>query len=202
MFCNDDGWIDNVHHLSPIGKSDHGLLYISIGVSRKTDCIKNDHHIDYYTGNYEACRQELECIDWEDLEVMDVNDAWLLFKDQLKCIESKYVPLKQNRKSHKQSWMTKKVKQFINKKHKLLKKYTNNRSLANYNNYVSVRNKVKLAITETIKTFEYKLARECKTNAKCFWKYVNSKLKRKTGVGALIKDDGQQQYQTKKRQRC
>jgi hypothetical protein len=41
-------------------------------------------------------------------------------------------------------------------------------------------------------SYEHKVpvALESKTNNKSFWKYVNSKLKTRTGVGNLLKPDG------------
>jgi len=39
-------------------------------------------------------------------------------------------------------------------------------------------------------SYERKVALESKTNNKSFWKYVNSKLKTRTGVGNLLKPDG------------
>jgi hypothetical protein len=40
------------------------------------------------------------------------------------------------------------------------------------------------------KSYERKIATEAKKNPKSFWKYVNSKLKAKTGVGSLEESDG------------
>ena len=41
-----------------------------------------------------------------------------------------------------------------------------------------------------MKSYEKNISKNCKRNAKSFWKYVNSKLKRSTGICNLIKSDG------------
>ena len=50
-------------------------------------------------------------------------------------------------------------------------------------------------LLETKKSYERKIATEAINNPKSFWKYVNSKLKTKTGVGSLEESDGTLVYE-------
>ena len=47
-----------------------------------------------------------------------------------------------------------------------------------------------IMIPQAVKAYEKNFAKQSKTNVKCFWKYVNSKLKRPTGICNLLKLDG------------
>ncbi|VDI17782.1 Hypothetical predicted protein [Mytilus galloprovincialis] len=83
-------------------------------------------------------------------------------------------------------WMNRRTKSAIIKKRRAWKKYQFPRSRVSYTNYASSRNNCTNTIREAKKSYERKLALEAKTNCKSFWKYVNSKLKTRTGVGNII----------------
>jgi hypothetical protein len=83
-----------------------------------------------------------------------------------------------------------KTKVAILKKRRAWKKYSYARSRENYRKYASERNKCTNTIRDSKKSYERKIATEAKKNPKSFWKYVNSKLKAKTGVGSLEESDG------------
>ena len=61
-----------------------------------------------------------------------------------------------------------------------------------YIDYALNRNSCTNIIRNSKLSYEHKVpvALESKTNNKSFWKYVNSKLKTRTGVGNLLKPDG------------
>ena len=128
--------------------------------------------------------------DWNYLKNMDPNEAWVSFKQILTNLESHYIPLRHKRRREKPVWMTREGKRLINLKSKRHKKYIQNRTVHNHDKYIDIRNKTKHCIRETIRSFECKLAIESRTSAKCFWKYVNTKLKRRTGISTIQKPDG------------
>ena len=68
--------------------------------------------------------------------------------------------------------------------------YTYSRTRASYIDYALNRNSCTNIIRNSKLSYESKVALESKTNNKSFWKYVNSKLKTRTGVGNLLKSDG------------
>jgi len=189
VLCNDDNWVDNIQHLPPIGKSDHELLLISLNVTTRSECVSYER-FNYYKGDYARCREVLQSVKWDVMEEMDVNDAWLYFKNKIKEVEANFIPLTPKNRNRRPSWITRSVKRIINKKHKLYKKLKNNRTEKNVVEYKSIRNKTKHLIRESVRLFENKMANECKTNVKGFWKYVNRKLKKRKGVDALKREDG------------
>ena len=59
-----------------------------------------------------------------------------------------------------------------------------------YQKYIEKRNEAKRQIRLAVKEHEKKISKESKTNCKGFWKYVNNKLKRNTGISNLKTSDG------------
>ena len=78
----------------------------------------------------------------------------------------------------------------IKKKYFLYKRYLESELHYDYQRYIEIRNETKRQIKRSVKAFESKIAHESKVNVKGFWKYVNSKLKRTTGICNLTKPDG------------
>ncbi|GFR79165.1 hypothetical protein ElyMa_002282700 [Elysia marginata] len=85
--------------------------------------------------------------------------------------------------------MTRAAKACINKKTELFKDYLKCRTVANFKKYAAIRNKSKRLVKQPVKQYESSVAKECKTNVKRFWKYVNTKLRRRVGVKTLLKDN-------------
>ena len=78
----------------------------------------------------------------------------------------------------------------IRKKYTLYKRYKYSNLHYDYQNYIKARNEAKRQIKKAVREHEKKIACESKTNPKSFWKYVNTKLKRTTGINNLMKPDG------------
>ena len=64
--------------------------------------------------------------------------------------------------------------------YKTWKKY---RTTHNYNIYAKFRNQVKWEVKKAKKFKEIEIAKDAKVNPKGFFKYVNSKIKPKEGIG-------------------
>jgi len=58
-----------------------------------------------------------------------------------------------------------------------------------FKKYKSARNKIRNDTRKVQKQEQHNVADQCKLNPKAFWKYINSKLKMKTGIGDLISVD-------------
>ena len=90
--------------------------------------------------------------------------------------------------------MDKNAKLAIINKRRAWRKYKYSRTRASYIflyiDYALNGNSCTNIIHNSKLSYECKVALESKTNNKSFWKYVNSKLKTRTGVGNLLKPDG------------
>jgi len=191
VICNDDDCIDSIEHLAPLGRSDHDVIRITLNLSVRDETNKLKR-FDYHKGDYEGCKKEISSIDWNVLTTMNIDEAWIFLKNKLKDLELKYIPTRSHKNNQRPLWMNGRVKKHLNKKNKLFKKYLKHKSIANYNNYVSIRNATKYCIKDAVALLEKNVANGSKTkNPKLFWKYVNTKLKRKTGLSNLIKTNGE-----------
>ena len=54
-----------------------------------------------------------------------------------------------------------------------------------YQEYAKARNAAKTETRRAVRDFEKEVAKQAKKNPKAFYRYVNSKLKTRTGVGNL-----------------
>ena len=77
----------------------------------------------------------------------------------------------------------------IRKKYHFFKRYKESKLSYDYHKYIEARNKSKRDIRSAVKEHEKKVVSESKTNVKPFWRYVNNKLKRTTGIPNLNKPD-------------
>ncbi|CAG2209250.1 unnamed protein product [Mytilus edulis] len=180
VFTNEENMIDSDSLVidSPIGKSDHAVIHFDYNcyLSFEQD---TSERFQYFKGDYKAISDELDQENWDVLfEDQSIEQIWNIFKSKLsQCIE-KYIPKRRhcNKFTNPPMWMDRRTKSAIIKKRRAWKKYQFSRSRVSYTNYASSRNNC----TNTI--------REAK--CKSFWKYVNSKLKTRTGVGNIMKSDG------------
>ena len=190
IICNDENYINEICHLPPIGCSDHDVFKVSMDVLNNETVSNNMHFYDYFKGDYEQCREELNLIHWDDITDMEIEDAWEFLKCKIKDVEAKFVPLKTAKKvKNKPPWLSKRIQSSINKKRRLYKCFLNKKSSRSYDTYIQSRNLTKSMIRTAVRCFERKIAHESKSNVKCFWKYVNNKLKRKTGIGPICRPD-------------
>ena len=88
-------------------------------------------------------------------------------------------------------WMTGKIKKSIKKRYDLYKKSLNSNKSHEYQKYLLCRNQCNKMIRHAKKEYERRLSKESRSNPKYFGKYVQSKMKTNTGIGPLLRKDGQ-----------
>jgi len=98
-----------------------------------------------------------------------------------------HIPKKKSnpKERHKLVWIDKKTMRKIKKKYNLYKRFLGSKSGQDYLNYKQERNECKKAIKRAKREYEKKIAKDCKSNPKIFWKYVQEKLKTNTGISTL-----------------
>lgn len=170
IICNDESWINEIYHLPPVGYSDHDVIYVSLNVMNTNNESDTNNFYDYFKGNYDQCRSELNSINWDEMANMNVEEAWGFLKRNIKEVESRYVPLKMNKKANnnRSPWVTRDVIRAINKKRRLFKHFLRCKSSISYDAYIQCRNTTKSLIRSTVRSFERKIAQESKCNVKSF----------------------------------
>ena len=86
--------------------------------------------------------------------------------------------------------MSKEAIKKVRKKYHEWKRYSNTRQYQDFLNRKIARNFASKGVRRAKRKFEKNLAAEIKENPKCFWKYVRSKTKVKTGINDLEREDG------------
>ena len=191
LFTNDETSVSSVEHFAPLGLSDHDVLMITLNFPMPPTNKTQPPRFNFKKANYSALGDFLTQTDWSNLEGMNVNEAWTYFRDTLYKGFENFVPKTRAKNVKKQPiWMNKKCMKSIKKKYALYKKYKKSQSYYNYQNYIKTRNESKKLVKKAIKNLERQISKDSKTNTKSFWRYVNSKLKRNTGISNLLKEDG------------
>ena len=136
---------------------------------------------------------DIEARYWQGLNELDVEQCWHIIKDTLHKLMDKHIPKiksETNSKGKKPKWITRKVQKIINKKNNLYRKYIISKKQYDLSRYIKCRNESDAEVRKTKSQFEKQIAKDCKSNPKFFWKYVQEKSKQTTGISPLDKGDG------------
>ena len=188
LFTSDDTLIESIEHIAPIGKSDHDVLLIYINLP-KTIPAQAEPRSNFYKTDFKGLKTYLSNTDWSCLHSLNIDDAWKYFSDTLHKGFKLFVPKTKVKNKKQPFWLNKKCSKAIKNKYHFFKKYKESKLSRDYHLYTEARNKVKKEIRLAVKEHEKKISQNCKHNVKSFWKYVNTKLKRTTGVPNLKKPD-------------
>ena len=196
IITNDENFVYDISYNNPIGKSDHvcieGLLAMNYG-SIDT-CGTGDRYC-FKLANFGNLKKEVlswNLHKWEDL---NMEDHWTEFKENLLDAINKHIPkvkVKKQFTPKSTAWMDANAKRALTKKRKYFNKFKKHNTKYSWNKYVTMRNNAHTAVKEAKRNMEIKVSRNCKSNPKIFWSYVNSKLSHKQGVGTLKDKDGKE----------
>ena len=191
VLVNSDDLVSDILHQDPLGKSDHDVLVFKFYVQITKYLEDRVYKFKLNQGNYDAMRNEVRGIDWTKVLTENVENSWNSLKTIITGLMENYIPKTKCNKMRKTPlWMTKKALRIIKKKQKAYKRFIHRRKRYSYQYYLRIRNRCNRIIKKAKKNFEKKIARDCKTNPKQFWKYVQEKTKTNSGIGTLIDKDG------------
>ena len=191
VLTNGGDFLESVSHESPLGKSDHALLNISVSCHGETAVVNKPRRL-YDRGDYQLLARELD-VDWVGLfsgYENDVESQWRMMKDRLEAAVEMSIPTtKANGTVPKgRNPLDKEIRKKIKRKNRLWKKFSATRDHRDYTEYCQARNQTRRLTRKAKRDYEKKLAHEVKQNPKKFWKYVNSKTKSRSGIPDLNKD--------------
>ena len=189
IFTNDELFVNNIEHIAPLGSSDHDVLIISIDLP-KVSIDPPKPRYNFKKTNFKGLKKHLSTIDWTKLDTLNVDESWSFFTDILHTSFNLFVPKVKVKPNSKPFWLNKKCMKSIKKKYAAFKRFKESDLSHDYHKYIEYRNNAKKVIRKAVKKHEEKIATESKLNPKSFWKYVNTKLKRSTGISNLEKPNG------------
>ena len=179
--------IISVDCLGNLGNSDHSIIETVIRFSSKIQ--DNDTLVcDWKNCKQEELKEYFEKVEWQNiLAGKSVKEQWDVFKTVINTGLDKYVPMKKLRDGKKCSWMTKKVRNLLNRKQRCFRLVKTCASEENVKQLKVIERKCKNAIRNAKKSLEKKLSEQ--GDMKPFQAYVRQKTKTKTNVGPLRRNN-------------
>ena len=191
VFSNEESMVNNLKTVAPLGKSHHCCILFEIVcyADKRPNGVKKPV---YNKGDYDNLNREIKAYDWkEDLEGKTCEQAWSMFDYRIKKGIEKNVPLKSYKGNKSGSlWMNENALNKIKSKNRAYKEYLNKRDEVSYKLYARARNQAKRECKKAQMDYEKSIAEEVKSNSKAFFKYANSKLKTRSGIGNLETQNG------------
>ena len=185
----------NIDYCGHIGKSDHLLLKVTTNILKDVNTQTNSFKYDFKRTNYFTFKQFLKDIDWSVLDSMSVEDMWKFINAKIQEGTEQCVPkieCKNNKKIP--PWFNPNIKKSVKKKHYLFKKYLSSNNSFIYKQYIQARNESARMIKNSKREHQKNIAKNCKSNPKTFWKYINAQRKVKDNIAPLW--DGVSNYIT------
>ena len=190
ILTNDDSFVTDIEHIAPLGKSDHDVLLVTLNISKNFKKNTKKPKYNFFKTDFDAFKKYISDTEWSRLNDLNCDEQWKFFTNVLYQGYEKYVPMQKSKYKNKPVWLNNKCMRIIKKKYFLYKRYKESELHYDYQKYIEIRNKTKREIRKSVKEYERKISKESKKNVKGFWKYINLKLKRSTGICNLIKPNG------------
>ena len=94
ILTNEESMVDEIIYESPLGKSDHCILYFDFLCYCEIESRKKTKK--YYEADYQKINEEINQIDCaaEFKQYKNINTMWSAFQTKIRSIEEKYVPKK------------------------------------------------------------------------------------------------------------
>ena len=190
IFSNEETMIENMRHLSPLGKSDHEVLEFDFRCNAERVVKENLHRYCLDRGDYESMRQELKD-GWEEIELIEsIDGKWEFLKNRIQNAANKYIPKKRVGQKRTGVPLPPEVRALVRKKNTAWVRYmevkhTNEKDVK-FRHYRQISNRVRKLTRKAEQEQENEVAKQSKKNPKKFWQFVGSKSKTRPGIPDLV----------------
>lgn len=196
IISKEDSNIDEVKHLSPLGKGDHSVL--TFGYRCYPDIPSKETEIPlYHKANFEKMREEFKRVkeEFDNLSPdIDVEEKWKLFSKRYDTIVEDNTPKVKKRKVFPVP-LEEDIREKIKEKDEMSRRLTELKKQKKFGEYdelwkkyCKTRNKVRSLTRAARKEYEKKIAKDAKDNPKKVYAYMNSKVKTRQGIGDICVD--------------
>lgn len=197
IFTASDEKLDDINYRSPLGKSDHSVIFFSLNASVE---VKSSiwEKLLFDKGDYESMREELRDMNWESelskLGIETVEACWEYFKQIYENLVIKYVPKRKigntdckakNGTVKKAGYINAGARKLIKRKHRLWRRYLETEDIQIFEKFKKVRNKAKTKLRDLANANLRNIVKNIKRNPKQFWAFVNRKSKVKPDIPDL-----------------
>ena len=191
VFGNDD-CIVKVNDLGPLGNSDHTTLEI-VTNHETQEVDQNMKTYNWKKANINSIKNQLQNVPWNEILVGEnVEDDWNAFKNKVKGICDKNIPIRLKNGGSGPIWLTREITRLRRKKVRAYKKMKRTRDPADIQNYLDLEKQTKKAIKRAKKRIEVGISKSSGNEGKRkFNNYVKSKLSVKSGIGPLVNNNNE-----------
>ena len=187
VITNEEGMVDNVALRAPVGKSHHTCISFDFMCYTERPA-KITPKFQYHKGNYTAMREDAAKLDWNQ-EGTDLDEMWLSFMNNIKLLADSHIPKSKPHQINRPIYMTAKAREKSKDKEQDVSHMAQNQRRNDYRVYTKVRNQAKRECWKAEREFEKKLAKECKNNPKALYRYSKSKMKTRSEIAHLTRED-------------
>ena len=191
VFSTDDGIVRRAVDLLVPEDSHHPALMLTIsGCSKRNNClpIKTGGELNFRKANFQLLYQKISKLEFSSLESFtNVDEAVESFYNMLYNIFSGCVPRKLQSSRQYPVWFNKEIISTLKLKHKLWTRFKKDGSLNSYENFKTIRLKVKTMIEKAYKTYIQNTVEDIKINPKNFWNFVKQKNRQCNSIPSVMR---------------
>ena len=159
VFSSCSSLVLSVDNAGKLGSSDHTMLLVEIAGKLPTQTTTTELVPDWAKANLPGLKEDLAAVNWEsELEDLECESAWTMFKSKVDELQAKHVPMKKRRTNRRPLWMNTKIMRTIRKKRKLWKRYSQSRDYEDHQAYKKVEREVQRSVRKAKRDFERQLA--------------------------------------------
>jgi len=199
VLVSDESIVQNeIQILTEKAISDHFPLIIELNLVNE---IPDTQELipDFKKANFHGMRQHLfEANMPMKMTGMSTEAMWNFLKSEINDSVLKFVPLIKRRERQGESWKNKEVKNHLNQRKRLWKRYKTLKTVQSKREFRAAASLTKDVILKAQREFEDKLAEDLTKNPKLLYSYMKSKTKNHDTIGPLKDVNGQLVFEPKK----
>ena len=188
IISNEADVVREVRMEGRLASSDHEMIEADLVLDLEPGHVDEPQR-DYGRGNYKAMMRHMASIRWEEeLEERGVEESWSFIKQLLEELTRNFVPMKRKRSKRSPPWMNGEIRKAIREKKKAWDRWKRTKDEEEKRSYKQWETKTKRLIRNRKNGYERQVAKNCRTNPKCFYSFINSSRRSRSTVGPLNKD--------------
>ncbi|MES9974559.1 MAG: reverse transcriptase domain-containing protein, partial [Candidatus Thiodiazotropha sp.] len=187
IFTNENHFVDTVHHLAPLGLSDHMLLKFDFVCYWARKTLHNVQQRNFKRANFQDMRNYIA----EGISVLPPGSQEAY--EELRCLldraDNLYVPRVLVKRTDKHQ-LPRKIRRLLQQRSKLFAKQLRTKTAVDMHNFRRVRNLCKSSIRKHKNQVQSKILEAAKTDKSVLFKYIRKQRKSEPLAMCLRMEDG------------
>ena len=198
ILTNEEHMVSALDYQPGLGKSDHVVLRFRLACYASR--VSPSHvRLNFHKADFHQLNAKIEAVDWKDLNHHNIETGYEMFKKHLSKAVKECIPTSRSSRSRKNIYMNSKALKLKNLKLQLWHRYLCSHEPLDLVRFTRCRNKLRGFTRKLRKQFERRLVSDIKANPRAFWRYTNTRLKTRCGIGALRNGSGELECQDEKK---